>query len=242
MKTVKLERCYSWVIILDEQSIRRIYSEMFYILNEKNDQNQFIKITIEYTNKISITTNSIDDVFTQENRAGIKNLILEGKFDKKRIKITFGGKNNDINLQIFGPDNQWVYVAKSIIEEKMKNFKETKPRTGMIIFLSYICYTLLIYLLFPYYNGFLPILTKINQNGEHTLEFAGLIFGFSYIFLFILISIVIFKLYPNSIYLIGPEIKRHEKRLNIRTNLFWVVIIGLFISVISGIALKVFGR
>ena len=46
-------------------------------------------------------------------------------------------------------------------------------------------------------------------------------------------NIVKFTLYfcPTNLFLFGKEIDRYKKRLDIRSKLFWIIIIGLIISI-----------
>ena len=161
--------------------------------------------------------------------------LIEGKFKNKRIFTSFG--KNNINLQIVGPDRQWVYVAKSIIEDRLKRFKELALRNEYVFFGVLIIQAIFIFFLlsrFPV-NTFLWI---SKEGGGREISGLGIITFFFSIIIALIIAVKIAGLYPNITFLIGKEVERHEKRLKLRSHLFWGVIIASVISVLGAFIIK----
>ncbi len=243
MKSAKIEKIYSRVVVLDEQGIRRLYSDVLQQLSHGDTTNKpSITLTLNYADGSSVITEDIEEVLRDENVSGRKivKFSLEGKFTNKRIFLVFGGTNKNIDLQIIGPDRQWTYVTKSIIEERIGDTSEKRPRTGTLIFSTLIALILLAYLIVPYLANYLPPLW-ITKDGKNELSSGMLIIIFLITVVWILLSYCIFKLFPNVIFLIGREIRRQETRIKLRSNILWTVIIGSLLTIIITFVLRIFG-
>ena len=45
----------------------------------------------------------------------------------------------------------------------------------------------------------------------------------------------IFYFYPTNLFLFGKEIDRYKKRLDIRGKLFWIICMGILVSIVGGL-------
>jgi hypothetical protein len=241
MKAAKIEKEYSWVIVFDEQEIRRLYDEILKILTENNPLKPNLSIEIGYYDKSSFKTNSLDDLLSDENTSGkeIEFVSILGKSDDgKSIKIVFGGKNNITQLQIEGPDHQWLYVTKSTLEDRLKNFRKSVPRTGTLIFYLSIAILLLDIIIVPKMQNILPPITYPSADATNNPGWGLLIVILADLILFIVLSILIGYIFPNVSFLIGRGVARFENRIKLRSNLFWVVLVTSVLSIMLAILLK----
>lgn len=238
MNFAKIKKSYNWVVILDEQSIRRIYSE---ITNRIDDPTAIVIITIIYSDNSSVDTEKIEDLLNDENLPGrkIKKILLEVKNDKKRILLVFGGGAENHFLEIEGPDRQWIYVTKSILEDRMKDVKESRPRTGSLIFIFLLIIITVSYFISPYFNTVIPPVYKI-ENGVKQLGIGFLVWLAIDSILLLVSSYFILENFPNLTFLIGREINQHDKRIRFKSNFFWGIIVGIALMFLGIFISKIF--
>lgn len=247
MRTIKIEKTYSIACVLDEQSIRRFYSEIINSLQRLYGEGMgpTIKITLGFSDGSDMTTEDVEDLPKEENTSGrrIKQITINGELNDAKVSVSFGTKNNNaINLSITGPDRQWSYVTKSILEDRIKDCKETRPRTWIICLFVIIISAILYYFFIQNIRNHLPSLStpsKNNSGYDLTLTGWGVFFGLLPISILLVYSVQ--KLFPNTIFLLGKEIQRHDRIARIRSNLFWGVIIGIPLSLISAFLMKKMG-
>ena len=235
-----------WPIVIDEQGFRRLYDELAKILG---DGHQII-IKIKYTDKSSIETYSIEGLVNDENRKGrrITEVILSGKNGLKEVEIKLGRtkfvKDQEkyypyIFLDITGPDRQWVFVAQSEIEDRLKSFKASRPSSFIIaittdLFLFSFFAILIAYLFKPHLQF---LFSTDSHNGQEALN--G-IFIFSLFLIAIFVTLMIAFLYRDITFCIGQEIERHQSRIKLKSNLFWSFLIAFIIGIVAGLVLKLF--
>lgn len=234
-----------WPVVIDEQGFRRLYDELDKILGTERQ----IVIKMKYSDRSSVETTSIEGFLNDENRKGrrILEVIISGKNGPKEIEIRFGStkiiKGEEkyqpyIFLDIIGPDRQWVFVAQSEIEDRLKSFKAPRPPSFVIALATAICIFFLAILLAYIFKSHLKFLfTTDAHSGQQVL--SG-IFIFVLFLLACIAIITIVLLYRDITFCIGQEIERHQSRLKLRSNIFWSIFIALGIGIIGGIILKFF--
>lgn len=239
MNSAKIKKSYNWVLLLDEQNLRRLYSEIFDKL--KGEGEPKINISIDYLDGSSFRTQNIEELINDENLISrkIKRVLFEGSTENKKISLLFGGKENNHFLEIEGPDRQWIYVTKSIIEDRLKDCRDRKLRTGTIWFFVTSIIVLLTILIAPHFGKYLPPITVVSQ-GRNTTGLGFWIWAIVDVILAIILGISIGYLYPNLTFLIGKEIIRYEKKSKIKSNLFWAGAVALAASLLGSLMIKVF--
>ncbi|OGY40631.1 MAG: hypothetical protein A2Y82_05315 [Candidatus Buchananbacteria bacterium RBG_13_36_9] len=192
-------------------------------MTENTTSKPTVSIEIGYYDKSAFRTNSLDDLLNDENTSG-KEIefvsILGESNDGKSIKLIFGAKNNYTQLKIEGPDRQWVYVTKSTLEDRLKNFKKSIPRTGTLIFYLSIVILLLDIIIVPKIQNILPPITYPTATASNNPGLGLLIVMLADLILFTVLSILIGYIFPNVSFLIGRGIARFENRIKLRSNLF----------------------
>lgn len=243
MKSIKIEKTYvNWVINLDEQGIRRLYDEIKKQIIGDDSGKTKIDFKLKFSDGSTLNTEEIEELFSEENKHGreIKDLVFISKneSESKQAILTFGERG--INLEIVGPDRQWAYITKSIIEDRIKSLKETRLRKGYYLLISGIVIIILTYFFSPHLQSYLPQIFTYKEEGTRQIAAGGLIiFGID-ILIFILISVMINKLYPNLTFLIGDGINRHDKRIKTRSNLMWGVVIAILVGIVVNFLSKIF--
>lgn len=242
--SAEIKKNYDKVIVLDEQGVRRLYSEIYKQMDGENND-YIINLKIEYSDNSSIETLELEYIAKEENINGkeIIGINFEGKSKNKTILVSFGNyhiyrnKYEGASLKIVGPDQQWIYLTKSIIEDRIKSFSKSIPRKGTIFIVIFLIMMFIAYLSIPYLCFLLSIesLFKENQQGARELSNTGFVIIIGSVFISAILSLLIAKLFPNVTFLIGKGIERYNSKLKIRTNLFWVVVVGLFVSILAKI-------
>lgn len=250
MEAARIEKEFKNLVIkIDEQGIRRLYDEVTNQLAQNTNNNPEITFIIIYSDRSSIETRDLEEIVKDENKDGrkMKELQIQGENANKKIDLQIGkltGKNYfpDIYLKIEGPDRQWVYVTQSVVEDRIKSFAENRRRSGLKAFIT--CASIIIgtILLTPYLKNYLPPISVPRSSGPGTDFGPGsLIIGGIDLLLCILSIYIIIKLYPDLIFLFGKELERNQVRLTSRSNLFWVIIIGIPAAIFIAIILRIFG-
>jgi hypothetical protein len=181
--------------------------------------------------------------------------LLNLDFGDENIKLHIEGKERDIVFLIFSEIKQYigneVAVIKPLITKKMKPF--------IPLFFSLI---IVIFLMFSMFNndtfttktsiskdnalGSQDINLKINYLIETQTDPSSakslpyLLIGMLFAMFIPVIGVdfllkPIRYLFPNHIFLIGKEIEKHKKRISLRQNLLWVVIIGTLVGIGAGL-------
>ncbi|MCK4458240.1 MAG: hypothetical protein KAT13_06565 [Methanosarcinales archaeon] len=78
----------------------------------------------------------------------------------------------------------------------------------------------------------------IQIKSEESPSNPKIIYLFSVVLLSLIFSNNLAKFasyfFPSNLFLFGKEIDRYKKRLEIRSKLFWIIIIGLIITIVGG--------
>ncbi|OGG72078.1 hypothetical protein A3A35_02315 [Candidatus Kaiserbacteria bacterium RIFCSPLOWO2_01_FULL_51_21] len=224
----------SWVTVIDEQAIRRLYSDISERLKGPSGDIPFdITFQVEYTDSSSSSTSNLDEVIGDDNAPGrkIESISIDGetKNYEEKVKINLG--NQGITVGIKGPTRQWMYVTQSIIEDRIKGLKKFQLRQGYISLLIISVEILLLFFLKPLYENILPPLSYIDKNGDSQTGLgAWLLILIFIVFAFLTIAIIN-RLFPNTTFFLGREIEAYQSRVRLRSNLLWVVGIGSLLAI-----------
>lgn len=244
MDKISIAKIYKhWPIVINEQGFRRLYDE----LNKLLDEDKKISFKINYSDKSSIDTESLNILVNDENRRGrrITEIAILATGKNKEVKILFGqtkltkDENKyypNIYLDITGPERQWVFVAQSQIEERLKSFKSSHPSRLIIAIITLLVISglgVLISYLLKKPLHFLYTYNPTTNADELNNYFVSILF-----ILNLLIGIPIILLYKDITFAIGAEVEKHQNRLRAKSNLFWVVLIGVPLSIIVTIILN----
>lgn len=129
---------------------------------------------------------------------------------------------------------QWVSVAKATIEDRLKSFRVSQPRKGVIGFLSFLITLFIIYLFWSYLSTYLSPTHEIDTaTGKKELSLSGFILVIAGISILAIVTNLTVKFFPNLTFLFGKEIERHLNRITFRRNLIWSVVIAFVISLVA---------
>ncbi len=244
MPIVKVSKIYNKKPLeIDEQGLRRLYDEITKLL-----VNPEVHFSLTYSDQSSIEKATLEDVIKDENRSGrkINELKMLAKSSDMEICLSFcktkiikGEKKFILNvsLEISGPDRQKVFLAQSVVEDRLTHFKLSRPKTfTLVISITFVFLFITVFVLQKYLNALPSVFVTLN-SGTNQLGLSG----FSTICVLILVVSVgslVYSLFPNLIFLIGDEIEENHKKERLRSNLFWVVIVGFILSIAASQLLK----
>lgn len=240
--SAEIKKDYNKVIVLDEQGIRRLHDEIAKQI-DKEKKDYVINLKIKYSNNSSIETSDLEYITKEENINGKKivGISFNGQGEDKTISISFGNyyinKNRyeGVSLRITGPDQQWIYLTKSIIEERIKSFENSKLRHDTVICISFFAIIIVTYLSLPYLRSQFPIEFIFEKDQEGDVGTISVFIGMAYLFISLLLSVSMGNLFPNITFSIGKGIERYKNKLKTRLNIFWGLLITTAISIIINI-------
>jgi len=229
-------------LLIDEQGIRRLYDELQSIVGSPDQST--IRFNVQYSDKSGVENWSIEDLLADENRSfrRIKVIEVQATSSQYAISLKIGTKKKvkdeeqfvaTVLLDVSAPDRQRVFVAQSIIEERIKSFRTNRPAGWMILLAGL---TLLLIVIIALSFGLAPYLPR---NLTELNRATGAVQTKSYVVLatvaiMVLISFSALWLFPDLEFLLGRGIERHQRLERIRTNLVWVALVGTIVSVIAG--------
>jgi hypothetical protein len=247
---VNIKKTYNFPILLDEQGLRRIYNEI---------SNSFTSSTtsfvISYSDKSSITDSTIDDVVNDENKRGRKirvlRILCKSKHDDSFIDLCFGGYKktissgnevekyiHDVSLEISSIDRQSAFIIQSLLEDRLKSFKVYYVRPTTVYIISLIICAILI-TIFLTSSNFLSNYFQPDIDGEKfTLLRVSIVLLI--VSIPVLGSFVLSILFPSLTFAIGAQIEYYKKLTKWKSNIFWVIIIGLLLMFAQFLIAKLF--
>jgi hypothetical protein len=235
---VKIIQKYTFPVEINEKGFRTLYNEL-----SKSLEKGQIYFSIVYKDKSSIANIGIEDLINDENRKGreIKEVKIVASDAMRTMNVIMGSTRAvkdeerffpDVLLEISGPDRQNVFIIQSLIEDRLKSFTASiSPKVVKIVFTILWLIPLIVALLS---SSFLKKISYVDDKGERSINVLGASLMFIYLVILILGLVwIIDKLFPSLTFLIGNEIERHQRLLERRKQLFWVVGIGLLITVVG---------
>ena len=231
---VRKSSTLKWSIVVDEIELRRL-DEAIHLSCSPSDKNDEFKLvyTITCSDGSAIQVNDIDSVIQENNskEARIDSIAANVYTidNSKHITINLGDRifGESINYSVTGNSRDWVYLTTSKICDRFKNMKQWyTPISKIDWWMPTMAFAFILY-----------IYSNLQEKVETTTSsFIEVIIG-----ILILASIIYIiphsfnklskYLFPPYIFRIGDGIKKHDKLINLRANLFWGVIVTLTISI-----------
>ena len=223
-----------WSIVVDEIELRRL-DEAIHLACSSPDKNFEFKLvyTITCSDGSAIQVNDIDSVIRENNskEARIDSIAANvyTNDDSKHITVNLGDKISDksIHYSVTGNSRDWVYLTTSKLCDRFKNMKQWyTPISKVDWWMPTMAFAFILY---------------IYSSSQEKVETTTSSFIEVIISIFILASIVYIiphslnklsrYLFPPYIFRIGDGIKKNDKLISLRANLFWGVIVTLTISI-----------
>jgi len=239
---------FKWAIVVNEMDLRRLDETIKSIIGSEEEKNISILYKIKCSDGSKVETSDINDVVNEENlkSRSIENIEIVA-YEKElnnsiNISLGRGGyfQSTPISYSITGDSREWVYVTASKIEERIEGLKQWY---SFFYKLNYDLSMTIIIIFFMMFIGVQPE----KEISENTGNISLIVFlkGFLILVTILLIIYLIYKLikssliylFPETVFRIGEGKKRHDTITDLRGKLFWVIFVGLIISIISGVIL-----
>ena len=176
---------------------------------------------------------------------------LSLNFDDQGANLFINGENRDNVFLLFSELKEYLLNEISIKKWTLQLFKDIFR--VLPIFMIIIIFVFLIILPLSQnqnisgesFNNILQsndtnekINFLIQIKSEESPSNPKIIYLFSVVLLSLIFSNNLAKFasyfFPSNLFLFGKEIDRYKKRLEIRSKLFWIIIIGLIITIVGG--------
>jgi len=219
----------TWCLVVDEQELRRVCDEIQKALNKAGANPPKLDFEVTLSDHFSYHTASLEDVLREENsrRKSIKGLTVESENDEGGITVSLGsGGSQYASLAVKGQDRQWVYVAFSVLEDRLRRLKQWHPRTGLCVAIAVsLGFTLLIWTMGALIQKYGSILAVSLEQG--TIQTTGV--GTAVFFALAVVycgglAYAAARLFPNIIFRIGDGVSRHDSLKAVRSRLFWLLV------------------
>ena len=232
---VRKSSTLKWSIVVDEIELRRL-DEAIHLSCSPSDKNDEFKLvyTITCSDGSAIQVNDIDSVIQENNskEARIDSIAANVYTidNSKHITINLGEKifDESINYSVTGNSRDWVYLTTSKICDRFENMKQWyTPISKINWWMPIIAFTFILYI---YSN----LQEKVETTTISLIEAVIVIFITACVIYIVPHYLNKFTryLFPPHIFRIGDGIKKHDKLISLRANLFWGVIVTLTISIV----------
>ena len=142
-------------------------------------------------------------------------------------------------LDVSAPDRQRVFVVQSLIEDRIKSFRVNRPAAWVFLLGALLLVLIVVFALSFVLGPYLPTaMTEPNRSTGNievrpVIVLAVALFGAA-------LSFSTLWLFPDLEFLLGRGIERHKRLERLKTNLFWVVLVGAVVGLTTGIAVSRF--
>lgn len=242
---VEKSESFKWAIVVDEMDLRRLDETIKSIIDSEDEENINILYKIKCSDGSKVETMDINEVVNEENLKSRSieyiEIIAYEKDLTSSINISLGRRGyyqtTSIFYSIAGDSREWVYLTASKIEERIESLKQ------WFSFFYKLDYDWLIFFVIIFFTIYISVQPKkeISENIsliDFLKEFSILVTIIAIIYLiYKLIKYSINYLFPKTVFRIGEGIKRNDAITDLREKLFWVIFMGLIISIISGFIL-----
>lgn len=209
----------------------------------KEDNSEWRKITaieISSTNNSTLIDSSLQLTFSipkRKNRSPQISLYLQGK-DRDFVFLL----GSELRTYL---DNEVKYRVPRLVSWIKKGESGSVPyeifTRSLLLGLQFLLLFALIYLSIWNISDLLSIIEYSERDSSASSHSKVIFFAATLAFLLtsiIIIPLVSYYLFPNCLFLFGKELSIHQKKIQIRSNLFWVVVVGLLISILGGVILS----
>jgi hypothetical protein len=241
----ELSKRYDWSLVVDEQELRRLVHEMAGALPQGAAAFGF-KITL--ADGFSHSTGDIEEVLREENRdkRKISSLVVTVTGPQKTMTVSIGTEpsaektkktmrlpgDHDAReqegrkrsrLTVEGDERDSVYVVFSKLEERLRQMKARKSE--VVMFPAMAVYAALAYLvhgkLVEKYPDAMYELNRVGGRSPTGLTNALTVGAFMGL-VAMLVPLVV--LYPHLTFKIGYGVSRHERIVDARSKLAWILV------------------
>ncbi|NWB42463.1 hypothetical protein HX815_19285 [Pseudomonas sp. E6002] len=244
---------------LNEESIRRIYSDIKKRVPEENHKEIIFEIFRE--DSLIYRTSEIDRIMSEDNDSTrkIKSIKIEYTDNNLKLEISFDSENGT-QFSVSGEDRDAVYLLSSELKEYIQKEVANIPTPSAPVHKIFVfSFTIIALILLAY------LLTKIN-NTENTEILKSILESndtnekinylinsrdskqnvskplFIMFVLPILLSLqllipfrkIFYFLYPGNIFLFGKQISIIANRRSTSKNIFWGGIVAFIIAISTG--------
>ena len=236
-KNLLRHKIYKGRFIIDEQELRRIEE----VVKQCLIKDFIISYIVKFKNGTELETDDLEEILKEENAEEEKIISLEIKGKKKEgwdilINIDFNSFGyKDVNIRVEGNSKDWVFLAYSKLEDRIKKIEQPYSFLGKIDdFYRPLVILVLFFLIF-----FLIIFFISSFISEKILELL-LVFGPLFIVwpLSMIINRIIEYLFPTFTFAIGKEEKRIKKIEELRSKIFWSLFVTFSLTIIASLLLK----
>ena len=228
-------------LIVDEQGIRRLYDELQSIVGSSGES--LVRFHVDYSDKSRVENWSIEDLLADENRSfrHIMTIEVQAASGQHEISLKIGTKKKKedqeqfvaaVLLDVSAPDRQRVFVVQSLIEDRIKSFRANRPAGWMISLSALVLLLISLFTMNFMLAPYLPTYFIVANHLAGGVQVKPAIF-LAIVLIGILVSFSTFWLFPDLEFLLGRGIERHQRLERIKTNLFWVAIVGTIMSLIA---------
>lgn len=236
--------------ILDEDGLRRIEAVL-----KKAIESQGEKLTlyfrIEREDHRFYETYELEDVLKDPNVTGKKIelllIILENSDNLGRIvTIAFDKQiepsilRREVYVKISSENRTWALMLADDLESQILRLFKVKKINRAITVTAYVLLAVINYYLIKYLADDNSDITKKLVKTFLTTVAASLIFHMLFK-IFALPKWIQQNFSTQSVFLWGEEESEYGDRIKLQSNIYWVVVVGFAVSLVSGIALLYFG-
>ena len=222
---------------LTEEELRRIYAILTQQMNIAVLHNKFIStFRLKFKNQITVERNSLEDVLAESNGGPwmIQSLEIElydDSLQPTQILLTFKKSQTEtITYHIEGNDRNWVFLTKSLMEDRIRAVKQinTRGESGALFLLAAIvCFAFDIVFISSLFDH------TFTLSIAPTLA-AKLIEIFFCTFLLIGIATYVY-FFPSCNFFWGDNIRILTKRNSWGKYILGGILLALLINIASGI-------
>ncbi|HYT41682.1 MAG TPA: hypothetical protein VEP90_05010 [Methylomirabilota bacterium] len=221
---------------LTEEELRRIYAIVTQQMHMAVLGNTFITVfRLQFKNQITVERHSVEDVLAETNGREwtIQSLELELYEDSlppTQILLTFKkGQTETISYHIEGNDRNWVFLTKSLIDDRIRNLKQlNKEREiGVFLFIILVCFSF----------GIIFFASLFDRSFTISLAptFAAKLLELFFCAFLIIGTVTYFYFFPSCNFVWGDNIKILERRNSRGRLILEGVLFALLINIASGV-------
>lgn len=244
--------------LFDEENLRKIND----IISKRITDT--IEYLVSREDSYSYKTINLEDIIIEDNLKWEKINEIEISVGNEHFLLSLEFNEKGTNLQINGDNRDDVFLLFSELKEYLSNEVCTKkitskfisnaiPIASISILFGILIAQMLISVRVPNIDGYVvsdllqstDINEKINyliQSGtKSNYNTSNILFVAAAPILFLVMAFresftkCIFYFYPTNLFLFGKEIDRYKKRLDMRSKLFWIICMGILVSIVGGL-------
>ncbi len=260
---IRIDKGYPEFFLLDEAKLRKIVEIIQNYSKKKNEIETELLFEVVHKDNSKYQTDKLENVLSDENITGreISSIIImlkikeEGYWRDPICKVQFSTDatyskysfdDKPIQYKIDDDDKAWAYSLGEELDLYIKRTLKGNKRNILKV-LEWIDD------IFPIVIFCITLLLVFNQFPQINMKLGDLTLSQTLIGLPILIIIIValYEIYEifepfsklskilqgASIFYIGDQIEKYDKRIKMVNNVTWVVIVGFLVSLIAGLVI-----